>query len=46
LIEKGVGDIAGLRMEKEIIYFEKGNEESMQIATLKFLEALREHSLV
>lgn len=46
LVEKGVTDIAGLRSEKEIIYFERNNSNEIKTATLKFLEALKEHGLV
>ena len=46
LAEKGVEDIAGIKSEKEIIYFERDNIGEMQKATIKFLEALREHGLV
>ena len=46
LVEKGVGDIAGLKYEKEVIYFERNNAEEIQKATIKFLEALREHGLI
>ncbi len=46
LVEKGVTDIAGLRSEKEIIYFERDTAEEIKTATLKFLEALKEHGLV
>jgi len=46
LVEKGITDIAGLRSEKEIIYFEQDNAKEIQTATLKFLEALKEHGLV
>lgn len=45
LVERGVTDIAGLKSEKEIIYFERGNSKEIQTATLKFLEALKEHGL-
>jgi len=46
LVENGIKDIAGLNMEKEIIYFTRDNLGIMQRATLKFLEALKEHKLV
>jgi len=45
LVERGVTDTAGLRSEKEIIYFERENTKEIQTATLKFLEALKEHGL-
>lgn len=46
LIEKGIRDDAGLKMEKELIYFERDNLYAMNKATIKFLEALKEHKLV
>ena len=46
LVERGIRDDAGLKMEKELIYFERDSLESMQKATVKFLEALKEHKLV
>ena len=42
-VEKGVADIAGLNLEKELIYFERQDVKSIQKATIKFLEALTEH---
>lgn len=42
-VECGITDIAGLDFEKELIYFDRDDVKSMQKATLKFLEALREH---
>ena len=46
LVERGVEDLAGLRSEKEMIYFERNKVNEIQMATLKFLEALKEHDLV
>lgn len=46
LVEKDVEDIAGLKYEKEVIYFERNSVKEMWKATVKFLEALREHGLV
>jgi hypothetical protein len=44
-VEKGIKDIAGLNYEKEVIYFDRENEVTIQTATIKFLEALKEHNL-
>ena len=46
LVERGIRDDAGLKMEKELIYLERDSLESMEKATVKFLEALKEHKLV
>lgn len=46
LIEKGIRDDASLKMEKELIYFERDNFDAMNRSTIKFLEALKEHKLV
>lgn len=46
LVEKGIQDIAGLESEKEIIYFERDNIDSIKKATIKFLEALKAHNLI
>lgn len=46
LVEIGIKDIAGLNMEKEIIFFKRDNQTSMQEATIKFLQAIKEHELV
>lgn len=45
-VEKGIKDTGGLNYEKEIIYFERNNAKEIQKATIKFLEALKEHDLV
>ena len=45
-VERGIKDIAGLNYEKEVIYFDRQDVKGMQRATIKFLEALREHGLV
>ncbi len=45
IAEEGV-DLAGFPMEREIIYFNKTRPESFQRATMKFLQALREHDLI
>lgn len=48
LVEKGIDEkhLAGLNYEKEMIYFERNNVEAMEKATIKFLEALKEHKLI
>lgn len=46
LVERGVDDIAGLDQKKELIYFERNNANSIQEATLKFLDALGFYGLV
>lgn len=45
-VERGIKDIAGLNYEKEVIYFERGSVKEMKKATIKFIEALKEHNLV
>jgi hypothetical protein len=45
-VERGIKDIAGLNYEKEVIYFERDSVKEMKKATIKFLEALKEHNLV
>jgi len=45
-VERDIKDIAGLNYEKEVIYFERDNIREIEKATIKFLEALREHKLV
>lgn len=45
-VEKGIKDIAGLNLEKELIYFEREDVKEMEKATIKFLEALKEHQLI
>jgi len=45
IAQEGV-DLAGFAMEKEIIFFEKNQPESLQRATKKFLEALVAHGLI
>jgi hypothetical protein len=46
LVEKGVDDIAGLNIDKELIYFDRRDLISMQEATVTFIEALRWHRLL
>ena len=45
-VEKGIKDIAGLNYEKEVIYFNRNDEKEIEKATIKFLEALKEHKLI
>lgn len=45
-VERSIKDIAGLNYEKEVIYFERDSVKEMKKATIKFLEALKEHNLV
>ena len=45
-VEKGIKDIAGLDYEKEVIYFKRDNVKEIENATIKFLEALKEHKLI
>lgn len=45
-VERGIEDLAGLDYEKEVIYFERDSVKEMKKATIKFLEALKEHNLV
>ena len=44
-IERDIKDIANLNYEKEVIYFDRDSLPEMEKATIKFLEALKEHSL-
>lgn len=45
-VERGIKDIAGLNYEKEVIFFERNNVKEIERATIKFLEALKEHKLI
>lgn len=45
-VERDIKDIAGLDYEKEVLYFERNNANEIEKATIKFLEALKEHKLV
>lgn len=45
-VENGIKDIAGLDYEKEVIYFDRSNVDTIEKATSKFLEALKEHNLI
>lgn len=45
-VESDIKDIAGLNYEKEVIYFERNNAKEIEKATIKFLEALKEHKLI
>ncbi|MCK4348387.1 MAG: hypothetical protein KAW47_07205 [Thermoplasmatales archaeon] len=45
-VERDIKDIAGLNYEKEVIYFERNNAKEIEKATIKFLEALKEHKLI
>jgi len=45
-VEEGIKDIGGLNYEKEVIYFERNNVKKIMKATIKFLEALKEHKLI
>ena len=45
-VEEGIKDIAGLNYEKEVIYFQRNNVTEIKKATIKFLEALKEHKLI
>ncbi len=45
-VERGIKDIAGLNYEKEVIYFDRNNINEIEKATVKFLEALKEHKLL
>ena len=45
-VERGIKDIAGLDYEKEVIYFVRDDVKEMEKATIKFLEALKEHKLI
>lgn len=46
LVEDGVTDTAGLNLDKELIYFDRGDRISMQEATIRFVQALHFHGLV
>lgn len=48
LVEDGIDKryLAGLHSEKEIIYFEQNNVMAMRKATIRFMEALKEHKLI
>jgi len=46
LVEKGVNDVAGLNIDKELIYFDRNDLVSMKEATIKFVQALRWHKLI
>lgn len=46
LQEEGTKDLAGLRGEKEILYFNRDSVVSMMALTIKLLEALKEHKLI
>ena len=46
LVERGIKDIAGLNYEKEVVYFDRNSVVEIEKATIKFLEALREHKLI
>jgi hypothetical protein len=46
LVEDGVNDIAGLQMDKELIFFRRGDLTSMQEATIRFIQALRWYGLI
>ena len=45
-VERDIKDIAGLNYEKEVLYFERNNANEIGKATIKFLEALKEHELI
>ncbi len=45
-VEHGIKDIAGLNYEKEVIYFDRENVKEIKKATIKFIEALKEHKLI
>ena len=46
LVEDGITDIAGLQIDKELIYFKRDESTSIQEATIKFLQALRWYGLI
>ncbi|HSK73127.1 MAG TPA: hypothetical protein VK892_15625 [Pyrinomonadaceae bacterium] len=46
IVEDGVSEIAGLEIDKELIFFQRNSIISMQEATIKFLQALRWYGLV
>jgi hypothetical protein len=45
-VENGIKDIANLEYEKELIHFDRDNVREIERATIKFLEALKEHKLI
>ena len=45
-VERDIEDIAGLNYEKEVIYFDRNSVKEVEKATIKFLEALKEHKLI
>jgi len=45
-VERGIKGIAGLNYEKEVIYFERDKINEIMKATVKFIEALKEHNLI
>ncbi len=45
-VERDIKDIAGLNSEKEVIYFKRNDANEIEKATIKFLEALKEHKLI
>jgi hypothetical protein len=47
LVERGISEkeIANLNWEEELIYFDRTNIDEMEKATIKYLEALKEHIL-
>ncbi len=46
LVEKNIKELGGLNQEKELIYFTRDDLIDMEKATIKFLEALKEHGLI
>lgn len=46
LVEKGISDVGGLKSTMELISFEQGNLQAMQVATIGFLQALKWHHLI
>jgi hypothetical protein len=46
LVEDGVTDIAGLEIDRELIFFKRENTIFMQEATIKFLQALKCYGLI
>ncbi len=45
-VERDIKDMAGLDYEKEVIYFKRDDANEIEKATIKFLEALKEHKLI
>ena len=45
-VECDIKDMAGLNSEKEVIYFKRNDANEIEKATIKFLEALKEHKLI